>query len=65
MSDADVSRRRRAPRINALLDGIPMMSVNLDQANDQHAQLAAEHAHGTAAMLRGFFEGQAAEPAVA
>ena len=51
-----------------------MMSTNLDHANEQHAQLvdavlvgdadqaerlAAEHAQGSAALLRGFLEGQA------
>lgn len=64
--------RDNRTRINALLDGIPMMSANLGHANDQHAQLvtailggdadlaeqlAAEHAQGTAALLRGFLEG--------
>lgn len=59
-------------RVNIFLDAIPMLSVNLDHANEQHAhlveavlagdpdraeQLAAEHAHGTAALLRGFLEG--------
>lgn len=65
-------------RVNVLLDAIPMMSANLDHANDQHAELveailggdadhaellAAEHADGTATILRGFLEGRAAEGA--
>lgn len=66
-------------RVNVLLDAIPMMSVNLEHADDQHAQLveavlagdpdraeqlAAEHAQGTAALLRGFLEGGARSPSV-
>lgn len=60
-------------RLNALLDRIPMMAANLNHANDQQsalveailggdaeraAALAADHARGTEALLRGFLERQ-------
>lgn len=56
-------------RINGLLDRIPMMGANLEHANQQHtqildavlgaepdraAELARDHARGTAALLQGF-----------
>lgn len=59
-------------RVNALLDRIPMMSANIAHANEQHTQLveailhgdadgaaaqARAHAHGSAALLRGFLAG--------
>ncbi|GAA2094215.1 GntR family transcriptional regulator [Brevibacterium salitolerans] len=59
-------------RVNALLDRIPMMSANIEHANEQHAllidailrghadeaaALARAHAHGSATLLRGFLAG--------
>jgi DNA-binding GntR family transcriptional regulator len=55
--------------MNELLDGIPLLDVNIDHSNDQHAdiiaaitegdpprarRLMAEHLAGSAALLRGF-----------
>lgn len=56
-------------RLNELLDAIPLLAVNLEHSNDQHAaiveailagdpavarQAMQEHLSGTAALLRGF-----------
>ncbi|NEA31559.1 FCD domain-containing protein [Streptomyces sp. SID13031] len=56
-------------RLNELLDAIPLLAVNLEHSNDQHAAIVSailagdpaaarqamqEHLSGTAALLRGF-----------
>jgi len=56
-------------RVNALLDGIPLLSRNIEQSNRQHEDIVAailagnvdraatttrEHLEGSAALLRGF-----------
>ncbi|WP_218219768.1 FadR/GntR family transcriptional regulator [Nesterenkonia sp. Act20] len=58
-------------RVNALLDGIPLLPANLEHSNEQHVEiteailrgdaqqakaLMADHLEGTASLLRGFLQ---------